>query len=133
MLAVAAASCGGMEGMEAESTSPLSVRDTAPYTVRDGDLLFELDRRQLGILRIEVRGGRASGIDVFQGTSSVDEYKCTHDPPQQGDKCTCGGYTGAGSGVLNAIDCGFLKIDCADGAFSGDSCSNWDGDPLPPP
>ena len=137
MLAVAA--CGGIEGMdemeESSESTALSVRErgTAAYTVRHGDLLFKLDRRQIEILRIDVRGGSASGATVFKSTSYGDEYKCDHDPPQPGDDCTCGGYTGPGSGVLNTIDCGMLKIDCADGAFDGDSCSDWDGDPLPPP
>lgn len=137
-LAVATTFCGGLEDLDENSewAAPLSERserETGAYSVREGDMLVKLDRRQLEILRIEVREGRAWGVNVYQSTTSGEEYKCDHDPPQQGDSCTCGGHTGPGSGVLNIFDCGLLQLDCADGAFRGNSCSNWDGDPLPPP
>jgi hypothetical protein len=109
--------------------------DGALGMLEDGDIVIKFKREGYEILSVAQRDGRKQiSSKMIATTVPGDYYKCDNDPPQDGDSCSCGGHTGVGSGVLNIIDCGLLKIDCKDNNFDENSntCSHWDGDPLPP-
>lgn len=125
--------------------SPNAFAQGEPETLaEDGDGIYPDQEHTLLQDDVVIRRGDHGRIDMFRvildkdpsGASDltalvpVDEYDCDHEPPQPGDSCTCGG---TGWDHLDYADCAFLKIDCADGAWDAreQSCSNWDGDPLP--
>lgn len=91
----------------------------------ENDIVVRFVNSDLKLFRL------VTGIDEIEGAEGLTAliplkgYECDHDPPQNGDSCTCGN---TGFPEADKVDCTFLKIFCKDGAFDANEkeCSDYD-------